>query len=75
MCFKRQKLKTKTQQLTFDQFHHLNVIRMCNKGPVNLEDSSDTMMRIFFQIGNRPNLSFYAGVYSVIDHTAQRGEM
>lgn len=26
-------------KLTFDEFHHFNVIRMCNKGPIDLEDN------------------------------------
>lgn len=24
------------KELTFDELHHLDVIRVCNKGPVNL---------------------------------------
>lgn len=27
--------------LTFDELHHLDVVRMRNEGPVNLQDSND----------------------------------
>ena len=37
---------TETEELTFDKLHHLYVIRMCNKGPVNLENRDYIMMRI-----------------------------
>lgn len=46
------------QKLTFYKLHHLDVIRMCNKGPVNLEDSNGTMMRIKKQILIVYNLPF-----------------
>lgn len=31
------------KELTFDELHHLDVIRMCNKGPVNLKDAGTVM--------------------------------
>lgn len=32
------------KELTFDELHHRDVIRLCNKGPVNLKDHAGTVM-------------------------------
>lgn len=33
------------KELTFDKFHNFSVIRMCNKGPINLEDKNSILVQ------------------------------
>lgn len=52
------------EELTFDELHHLDVIRMCNQGPVNLKDKRYGDNN--FTKPNVSNLIFQAELYSLI---------
>lgn len=42
------------EQLTFNEFHHFCVVRMCNMGPINLQDNSGHIL------STQPDIAFYS---------------
>lgn len=49
------------KELTFDKFHNFSVIRMCNKGPVNLKDKNSMLIqnKMNQYICQNPNIQYF----------------